>query len=299
MGSQYRAGCSGNLPRYRLENFLFRQEAIDAKGSSLLGRINLAPPASFGALTGIVLLIVATSSVFLCLFDYTRHVSLEGRLAYAHRPAILAANQRARVSEILVDAGDSLSQGDIVATLEVPELFNDAPVEQRSDSSAAQKRVTPSAAISVGAPSRSIVSDVRVNSGQWVDAGQTLVVLQPDPDVLIAKFHASGAIANFISVGDRVSLRYGALSHDDYYSKVGVVQRVTPAVPSVLDGQHARDSQERFEFEVDINLDPVHGVNGDIQSVSQKPMTNGTAVSMDIIQEKRRLVDWLFEPSKR
>ena len=150
-------------------------------------------------------------------------------------------------------------------------------------------------AVVLRAPRDGVVSAVLLKEGQMVGAGQPLLSILPAGSVLQAQLLVPSRAIGFIEPGSRVVLRYQAFPYQKFgqqYGEVTEISRSALSPPDVaaLMGQQSQQSQPLYRIRV--KLDSQHVlVYGKPESV--KP---GMALEADILMERRRLIEWVFEP---
>ncbi|MFC0153169.1 HlyD family efflux transporter periplasmic adaptor subunit [Xanthomonas dyei] len=143
------------------------------------------------------------------------------------------------------------------------------------------------------APTDGIVTNLLVHVGQPVGAQQPLITLLPKGIKLRAELWVPSKAIGFVARGDRVLLRYQAFPYQKFGRHAGRVVEVsrsaiTSKEVSSLLGQQIDDARYR----VVVELEHQHIVaNGRKESL--RP---GMVLDADILLEKRRLIEWMFEP---
>lgn len=112
---------------------LFRDEALQARQSSWLGRVQLVRPLSLDLVTLSVLAVALAVGAFLALAQYTRKASVDGALMPDRGLIRLVPAEAATVLERRVSEGQTVQAGDIlfVLALERPRLLAQAQAEVR------------------------------------------------------------------------------------------------------------------------------------------------------------------------
>lgn len=167
-------------------------------------------------------------------------------------------------------------------------------IDQADISAESQRRVV------VTAPADGTVSAVMAEPGMSVGSqpNQPLLTLLPTNARLEAQLFAPSSAAGFVQPGQRVLLRYAAYPHQKFGQYEGVVQSVSR---SAISAQELQDvlpalggTQQRSEglYRIRVMLS-----SQDV-SVYGKPqrLTAGMQLDADILQDTRRLLEWVFEP---
>jgi membrane fusion protein len=149
----------------------------------------------------------------------------------------------------------------------------------------------------VVAPGLGVVSALAVSRGQWAASGQNLAAVQPAGLPLEAQLFAPSRTAGFVSPGDVVLLRYAAYPYQKFGLQTGKVVAISPGafapsdLPPSLQAQFGRQSPEAL-YRVTVALD----AQG-IQTYGQtRPLKSGMALDADIVQDRRRILEWILEP---
>ncbi len=112
---------------------LFRDEALQARQGTGLGRVQLLRPLSLDLVTLGVLVVAMLVGAFLALAQYTRKATVDGALAPDRGLIRLVPAEAATVIERRVAEGQTVKAGDVlfVLALERPRLPADAQAEVR------------------------------------------------------------------------------------------------------------------------------------------------------------------------
>jgi membrane fusion protein len=131
--------------------------------------------------------------------------------------------------------------------------------------------------------------------GQTVDNNQAMVTLVPASGELQARLYAPSSSIGFVQAGDAVLLRYQAFPYQKFGQHEGVVETVsTSAVnPAELAGLPATGlapGEPVFAIQVKLKAGSIDA-NG-----QQRPLQAGMQLEADILQERRKLYEWMLEP---
>lgn len=99
---------------------LFRKEVLEARRTSWLGGISLAQPLRLWILTAAAVLTALTVVLFLSFGTYTRRSSVVGQLVPVKGMATVMAPATGVVGYLLVEEGDRVAAGDLLAVVRVP-----------------------------------------------------------------------------------------------------------------------------------------------------------------------------------
>ncbi len=146
----------------------------------------------------------------------------------------------------------------------------------------------------VRAPQDGTVSAVLAEAGQAVSPASALASLVPAGAQLQAHLYAPSSAVGFVQAGQDVRLRLAAYPYQKFGHLPGRVTQVsrTPLAASELAmlagaGTGTAAGQPMFRITVTLQPDP---------AVPALPLTAGMQLSGDVLLERRRLVEWLFEP---
>lgn len=153
--------------------------------------------------------------------------------------------------------------------------------------------------IQVVAPEAGEVSNILADVGQSVDASRPMLSILPKNGHLSAHLYVPSHAAGFIQAGQRVQLRYQAYPYQKFGFGLGTVQGISKNVfiPSelvangvALDAQLLSKNEPLYRIDVRLQAQQVtaYGKNHQLQA--------GMVVDADILQETRRLYEWVLEP---
>ena len=144
------------------------------------------------------------------------------------------------------------------------------------------------------APQSGRVSAVLVAVGQPVAAGQALLAIVPGGSALEAQLLIPSHAAGFVRPGQRVAIRYAAYAYQKFGLQAGTVQQVTQnaltqaEVGTLLGGQIPPEALYRVRVRLDHQHVTAYG--------RRQPLKPGMALEADMLLERRRLLEWVFEP---
>lgn len=146
----------------------------------------------------------------------------------------------------------------------------------------------------VTAPADGVITAVIAETGQTVGSAP-LATLVPANARLMAVLFAPSRAAGFIEPGQTVRLRYAAYPYQKFGQHEGVVHQIsrsamTPQeLPQLLAGAIA---QAEPMVRITVAL-----ASETIQAYGQpQPLTPGMQLEADVLQDTRRLIEWVFEP---
>ncbi len=144
------------------------------------------------------------------------------------------------------------------------------------------------------APQSGRVSAVLATVGQPVIAGQALLTIVPRGSALEAQLLIPSHAAGFVRQGQRVAIRYAAYAYQKFGLQAGTVQQVTQnaltqaEVGTLLGGQVPPEALYRVRVRLDHQHVTAYG--------RQQALKPGMALEADLLLDRRRLLEWVFEP---
>jgi membrane fusion protein len=146
---------------------------------------------------------------------------------------------------------------------------------------------------SITAPSAGTVATVLVEPGQMVTAGTPLATLLPADATLEAHLFSPSRSIGFVHAGQDVLLRYLAYPHQKFGSqKARVIAVSRNPLPAAEMGFTPSDGTREPLYRIKVALDA--------QSISAygrpEALQPGMQVEADILLDRRRLIEWIFEP---
>ena len=148
----------------------------------------------------------------------------------------------------------------------------------------------------VRAPQDGVLSAVLAEPGQSVAPSSALASLVPQGAVLQAQLYAPSSAVGFVKPGQAVRLRLEAFPYQKYGQLEGRVLQVsrTPlaagelAAQPLAGAQPARPGEALFRITVALDDSPT--------GRWPQPLVAGMRLQADVLLERRRLIEWLFEP---
>ncbi|HUP28752.1 MAG TPA: HlyD family efflux transporter periplasmic adaptor subunit [Usitatibacter sp.] len=147
--------------------------------------------------------------------------------------------------------------------------------------------------VAVVAPAPGIVATVLVEPGQTVSAGTTLATIIPQGAPLEAHLYAPSRSVGFVRPGQEVLLRYTSYPHQKFGSQRGRIASVS---------RHAMPPGDLGFVPADGSREPLYRIKVELAAQSidaygrQEPLKAGMQVEADILLDRRRLIEWVFEP---
>lgn len=147
----------------------------------------------------------------------------------------------------------------------------------------------------ITAPEAGRATLVAAEVGQAADAARPLLNLVPDGAKLEARLYAPSRTVGFLRKGDPVLLRYQSFPYQKFGQHEGVVASVSNnAVPSTEFAGFALPDIPPGE--------PVYAVTVTLRQQSvmaygeNRPLAAGMRLDGDVLQETRKLYEWMLEP---
>jgi membrane fusion protein len=193
----------------------------------------------------------------------------------AHRREIASLDARQRELPL----SEQASWGEIERDL--------AELAQESAENEALRRIV------VRAPQDGTLSAVSVEPGQSVASQSVLASLVPSGAALQAHLFAPSSAMGFVRADQTVLLRYDAYPYQKFGHQVGHVMQVsrTPLPASELNGLPVSAVQEpMYRITVSIEQQTVQAYG------RPQALTPGMQLDADVLLERRRLIEWIFEP---
>ncbi|MCE2746045.1 MAG: HlyD family efflux transporter periplasmic adaptor subunit [Burkholderiales bacterium] len=136
---------------------------------------------------------------------------------------------------------------------------------------------------------------VSAEVGQFVDSDKALATLIPEESTLIAKLYAPSRSIGFVQKNDQVLIRYQAFPYQQFGQHEGVVRSVSTSSISPADlasvmGTSVQPGESYFSIDVDLKSLSVKAGS------TTRPLQPGMILEADILQENRRLYEWILEP---
>lgn len=149
-------------------------------------------------------------------------------------------------------------------------------------------------ALAVSAPVTGVIAMQLVKPGQAVQAGQPLLSMLPGNGMLEAELLVPSRAIGFIEPGDKVLLRYQAYPYQKFGHQQGTVTRISRSALSsgelgALIG-NAQQGEPFYRITVALARQTVTAYG---KAELLKP---GMLLEADVLGDKRRLIEWVFEP---
>jgi membrane fusion protein len=145
----------------------------------------------------------------------------------------------------------------------------------------------------VRAPRAGIVSTLLAERGQPALPGATLATLSPEGAMMEVHLFAPSRAIGFIRPGQEVQVRYQAYPYQKFGTHRGTVVAVSKSAvaPAEIPQPMAEVSREPvYRIRVALERQQVLAYG------EPQPLHAGMAVEADVIVDRRRLIEWVFEP---
>jgi membrane fusion protein len=148
--------------------------------------------------------------------------------------------------------------------------------------------------LEITAPESGIATAVTAEVGQMADGGKPLLSIVPAGAKMQAYLYAPSRAIGFVKPGDKVLMRYQAFPYQKFGQARGTVTYVAKVALSgnELTGlpQQANGGEPLYRITVDLSAQTVKAYG------RQQALQAGMLLDADILQEKRRLYEWVLEP---
>ena len=167
---------------------------------------------------------------------------------------------------------------------------------QRDLASITQESLEVSArgALAINAPINGTVANVIAKPGQAVQAGQPILSVFPTNAQLEAELLVPSRAVGFIEPGDTVLLRYQAYPYQKFGHQTGRVAGISRSALSAAELQSISGLNSSGEplYRVTVRL-ARQAVTAYGKPEALRP---GMLLEADVLGERRRLIEWIFEP---
>ena len=147
--------------------------------------------------------------------------------------------------------------------------------------------------VQVRSPVDGTVTGITAVVGQRIDPAATIATVVPRNAKMQAILHVPSTAIGFMKVGQNVVLRYDAYPYQKFGQQSGTVVKISeadlPAGEAELSGA-AKDKSNLFRVRVALSRDYVEAYG------TRYPLRPGLTLGADVELDRRRLIDWIFEP---
>lgn len=161
-----------------------------------------------------------------------------------------------------------------------------AEVQRLAAESEAQRRVV------VRAPHDGVLTAVVAEPGQAVSPATALASVVPGDSALLAHLYAPSSAIGFVRPDQPVLLRYQAFPYQKFGHHHGRVLQVsrTPLHAGEMAGGASADGEPMYRITVALERQTVPAYG------SEQPLAAGMQLEADVLLDRRRLIEWIFEP---
>ena len=166
-----------------------------------------------------------------------------------------------------------------------------ALLSQQSAENEARQRIV------VRAPQDGVVTGVLAVAGQTVTPGVALASLLPSGAKLQAQLFAPSSAVGFVRPEQKVQLRYAAFPYQKFGHQTGAVIQVSRSPLQVtelaglpLQAGAAGNTEPLYRITVQLDQQTVAAYG------QAQPLSPGMQLEADVLLDRRRLIEWLFEP---
>lgn len=149
-------------------------------------------------------------------------------------------------------------------------------------------------ALAIKSPPQGIVATQLGKPGQAVQAGQPLMAVLPGTGTLEAELLVPSHAIGFVEPGDKVLLRYQAFPYQKFGHQQGEVKQISRSALNQNELQtllgSALQSEPLYRVTVQLAAQTITAYG------KPEPLKPGMVLEADILGEKRRLIEWVFEP---
>jgi membrane fusion protein len=151
--------------------------------------------------------------------------------------------------------------------------------------------------LEITAPESGIATAVTAELGQAADGGKALLSIVPLGAKLQAELYAPSRAIGFVKPGDKVQMRYQAFPYQKFGQAEGTVAFVAKVALSGkelggVSGQTQQTNSGEAMYRITVNLS-----SQTIKAYGRRQaLQTSMLLDADILQEKRRLYEWMLEP---
>lgn len=277
---------------------LFRPEAAtNRRRARIEGDVIVARPLSFDLAAGVAGAMVIALGLYCFFGAYTPRISVMGQLVPEQGYAQVYPVQHGVVTEVLVYEGQAVRRGDVLFEVSAEQRVDTrSRGELASALSSEPKAESQQQTMAVVAPIDGVATTVQATIGQRVTMDVPLAVIIPSDVKLGAKLTVPSSAVEFIKNGGKVRLRYDVFPYQRFGTYAGTVARIYPTAivhresmaSAVQQRTQAVDSTYQMMVDLDSQFVKVRGEN--------QRLSVGMVVHADILQDKRPIYQWIFDP---
>ncbi|MCU0814187.1 MAG: HlyD family efflux transporter periplasmic adaptor subunit [Burkholderiaceae bacterium] len=161
-----------------------------------------------------------------------------------------------------------------------------AELQRQAVEAEAQRRLV------IRAPHDGVLTAVLAESGQVVTPATALASVVPAGRALLAHLYAPSSAIGFVRPEQPVLLRYQAFPYQKFGHHEGRVLQVsrTPLQAGEMAALGAAPAEPMYRITVALDRQTVSAYGED------QPLAAGMQLDADVLLERRRLIEWIFEP---
>jgi membrane fusion protein len=143
----------------------------------------------------------------------------------------------------------------------------------------------------INAPVTGTVSTVLVDEGASVSSGTLLMSILPEGSTIEAHLFVPSKSVGFVRVGQQVGLRYDAFPYQRFGSQPGTLRQISNSTLAPVDtGLPNKIKEPSYRAIVRLERATLSAYGKEL------PLQAGMMVEADIALDRRRLIEWMFEP---
>ncbi|MBV8464424.1 MAG: HlyD family efflux transporter periplasmic adaptor subunit [Burkholderiales bacterium] len=205
-------------------------------------------------------------------------------------------DQQGKLGAMLRSAGELRSQiGALAAEIDADPLkdANQKAEIQRNITALQQDLAVTEAQreVRITAPVAGTIVGIQVEPGQTANGTEPLAAIIPDGSRLVAYFYAPSSAIGFVKAGQSVMLRYQPFPYQKFGQHAGVVTDVSRSAVKAVPTNVANPSGESLYR---ITVRPAE--QAILAYGKQEPLQPDMQVEADVLTDRRRLIEWIFEP---
>jgi len=144
---------------------------------------------------------------------------------------------------------------------------------------------------SMKAPASGTVTALQVSKGQAIEPQQALMDISSPATRVMAEVYVSSRAVGFLKPGQEVRVRYDAFPYQQFGSAMGTVSAISATVLRPEDVRAAVKLEEpMYRVLIDLKTDTVSAYG------RQYRVKRGSALTADIIIDRRTFAQWLLDP---
>jgi len=149
------------------------------------------------------------------------------------------------------------------------------------------------------APEAGVVTNILAEVGQVAEPNRPMLAIVPQRSVLEAQLYVPSQAMGFVREGQTVLLRYQSFPYQKFGQAKGVVSSI--ARTALSPAELAANGLALIPS-LQVSNEPVYRIHVQLEQQNiiaygeQQPLQAGMVLEADILQERRRLYEWVLEP---